>query len=132
MGLVGDFFGGFLWVFVGFFMVGFCGKVFREFFIAFFCTIAIVTTTATLSPLLIQFLAMIFKKKRHLLNSHILHLTFSLAGTLDSSRDTTTIPNQRAFETLLADFDVRLSGVGGLNCQSHNTSYYIDYTTSHP
>ena len=53
-----------------------------------------------------QTLAMLFKKKRHLLNSHILHLTFSLVGTVDSGRETTVIPNQTAFEDLLCDLEV--------------------------
>jgi len=49
---------------------------------------------------------MLFKKKRHLLNSHILHLTFSLVGTLDSGRDTSSIPLKAAFENLLCDLEV--------------------------
>ena len=49
---------------------------------------------------------MLFKKKRHLLNSHILHLTFSLIGTLDSGRDTSSIPHKAAFENLLCDLEV--------------------------
>ena len=52
-------------------------------------------------------LAMLFRKKKHLLNSHILHLTFSLVGTVDSSRETTVIPNKKAFEDLLCDLEVR-------------------------
>jgi len=53
-----------------------------------------------------QTLAMLFKKKRHLLNSHILHLTFSLIGTLDSGRETSSIPHKAAFENLLCDLEV--------------------------
>lgn len=49
---------------------------------------------------------MIFKKKRHLLNSHILHLTFSLVGTLDSGRESSVIPHKAAFESLLCDLEV--------------------------
>jgi len=49
---------------------------------------------------------MLFKKKRHLLNSHILHLTFSLVGTLDSGRETSSIPHKAAFENLLCDLEV--------------------------
>lgn len=33
-----------------------------------------------------QTLAMLFRRKRHLLNSHILHLAFGLVGTVDSGR----------------------------------------------
>jgi len=54
----------------------------------------------------LQTLAMLFKKKRHLLNSHILHLTFSLVGTLDSGRETSSIPHKAAFENLLCDLEV--------------------------
>jgi len=51
---------------------------------------------------------MLFKKKRHLLNSHILHLTFSLIGTLDSGRETSSIPHKAAFENLLCDLEVNI------------------------
>jgi hypothetical protein len=40
-----------------------------------------------------QTLAMLYKKKQHLLNSHILHLTFSLIGTVDSGKESSVIPN---------------------------------------
>ncbi|XP_071808138.1 WD repeat and FYVE domain-containing protein 3-like isoform X3 [Asterias amurensis] len=53
-----------------------------------------------------QILAFLLKKKKHLLNSHILHLTFSLVGTIDSGRETTIIPHRMAFEDLLADLEV--------------------------
>ncbi|GFN82004.1 WD repeat and fyve domain-containing protein 3, partial [Plakobranchus ocellatus] len=53
-----------------------------------------------------QLLAMLYKKKRHLLNSHILHLTFSLVGTLDSGRETLVIPNLQAFQDLLCDLEI--------------------------
>ena len=49
---------------------------------------------------------MLLKKKRQLLNSHILHLTFALVGTVDSGRETTTIPNRTAFDDLLCDLEV--------------------------
>ncbi|KAK6312670.1 hypothetical protein J4Q44_G00160170, partial [Coregonus suidteri] len=55
-----------------------------------------------------QLLAMLLKKKRHLLNSHILHLTFSLVGTVDSGHDTSIIPNSTAFQDLLCDLEVWL------------------------
>ena len=57
---------------------------------------------------LLQTLAMLLKKKRQLLNSHILHLTFSLVGTVDSGRESTVIPNRQAFEDLLCDLEVSL------------------------
>ncbi|XP_078532420.1 WD repeat and FYVE domain-containing protein 3 isoform X3 [Lissotriton helveticus] len=55
-----------------------------------------------------QLLAMLLKKKRSLLNSHILHLTFSLVGTVDSGNETSIIPNSTAFQDLLCDFEVWL------------------------
>ena len=53
-----------------------------------------------------QTLAMLLKLKKALLNSHILHLTFSLVGTVDSGRETTVIPNHAAFRDLLCDLEV--------------------------
>ncbi|MEQ2165206.1 hypothetical protein GOODEAATRI_014511, partial [Goodea atripinnis] len=55
-----------------------------------------------------QLLAMLLKKKRSLLNSHILHLTFSLVGTVDSGHETSIIPNSTAFQDLLCDFEFQL------------------------
>lgn len=55
---------------------------------------------------------MLLKKKRSLLNSHILHLTFSLVGTVDSGHETAIIPNSTAFQDLLCDFEVK--GLGGV------------------
>ncbi|XP_078070095.1 WD repeat and FYVE domain-containing protein 3 isoform X4 [Mustelus asterias] len=56
-----------------------------------------------------QLLAMLLKKKRTLLNSHILHLTFSLVGTVDSGHETSIIPNSNGFQDLLCDFEVWLN-----------------------
>ncbi|XP_050392525.2 WD repeat and FYVE domain-containing protein 3 [Patella vulgata] len=61
-----------------------------------------------------QMLAMLYKKKRNLLNSHILHLTFSLVGTLDSGRESAMIPNRVAFEDLLCDLEVWHEAPGDL------------------
>ncbi|XP_048248442.1 WD repeat and FYVE domain-containing protein 3-like isoform X1 [Haliotis rufescens] len=61
-----------------------------------------------------QMLAMLYKKKRHLLNSHILHLTFSLVGTVDSGRESSAIPNQTSFEDLLCDLEVWHEAPGDL------------------
>ena len=52
---------------------------------------------------------MLYKKKQSLLNSHILHLTFSLIGTIDSNKEITIIPNRVAFEDLLCDLEVKYS-----------------------
>ncbi len=49
---------------------------------------------------------MLLAEKSSLLNSHICSLMLSLVGTLDSSRETTVIPYQQAFEDLLCDLDV--------------------------
>ena len=54
----------------------------------------------------VQMLAMLYKRKQALLNSHILHLTFSLVGTVDSGKETSLIPNRKAFEDILCDLEV--------------------------
>ncbi|RZF45662.1 hypothetical protein LSTR_LSTR010613 [Laodelphax striatellus] len=53
-----------------------------------------------------QTLAMLLRRKRHLLNSHILHLAFSLVGTVDSGRESSSIPNPTPFQDLLCDLEV--------------------------
>ncbi|XP_061175428.1 WD repeat and FYVE domain-containing protein 3-like isoform X2 [Saccostrea echinata] len=53
-----------------------------------------------------QLLSMLYKKKQNLLNSHILHLTFSLIGTVDSGRESSVIPNKKAFQDLLCELEV--------------------------
>lgn len=53
-----------------------------------------------------QTLAMLLRRKRPLLNSHILHLTFSLVGTVDSGKESSSIPNTTAFQDLLCDIEV--------------------------
>ncbi|XP_049532447.1 WD repeat and FYVE domain-containing protein 3 isoform X2 [Anopheles darlingi] len=55
-----------------------------------------------------QTLGMLFKRKKHLLNSHILHLTFNVVGTIHTGFENTTIPNITAFHDLLCDFDIWL------------------------
>ena len=55
----------------------------------------------------LQTLSVLYKKKQHLLNSHILHLTFSLIGTVDSGKESSVIPNKKAFKDLLCDLEVR-------------------------
>lgn len=51
-------------------------------------------------------LGMLYKTKHHLLNSHILHLTFSLVGTIDSDRECSRIPHITAFHDLLGNLEV--------------------------
>lgn len=53
-----------------------------------------------------QTLAMLLRRKKNMLNSHILHLIFSLVGTVDSASHTSTIPNVMAFQDLLCDIEV--------------------------
>lgn len=53
-----------------------------------------------------QTLAMLLRKKRSLLNSHILHLAFSLVGTVDSGRESSSIPHPVSFQDLLCDLEV--------------------------
>jgi hypothetical protein len=50
---------------------------------------------------LTQVLGMLLHSKAHLINSHILHLTYTLVGTVDSERSA-TISNPIAFRDLLA------------------------------
>uniref|UniRef100_A0A1B0A860 WD repeat and FYVE domain-containing protein 3 n=1 Tax=Glossina pallidipes TaxID=7398 RepID=A0A1B0A860_GLOPL len=61
-----------------------------------------------------QTLGMFFKKKRNLLNSHILHLTFGLVGTVNSGQDMTAIPNVTAFQDLLCDLEIWHHAPNGL------------------
>ena len=53
-----------------------------------------------------QTLAMLFRKKIHLLNSHILHLMFTMAGTIDASKEVIGIPNVAAFRDVLCDLEL--------------------------
>ncbi|CAF0758317.1 unnamed protein product [Rotaria sordida] len=53
-----------------------------------------------------QILGFLFLKKRHLINSHILHLTCTLVGTIDTIRESTAITNPAAFEHLLCEFEI--------------------------
>lgn len=60
----------------------------------------------TLFLILFQILAFLLKNKKHLLNTHILHLVFSLVGTVRSDRESATIPCIKAFNDLLCDLEV--------------------------
>jgi hypothetical protein len=54
-----------------------------------------------------QVLAMLLRKKSSLLNSHILHLIFSMAGTIDVARDAAAgIPNPAVFRDVLCDLEL--------------------------
>uniref|UniRef100_A0A1I7VIR8 WD repeat and FYVE domain-containing protein 3 n=1 Tax=Loa loa TaxID=7209 RepID=A0A1I7VIR8_LOALO len=65
-----------------------------------------ITSRHLISTRSYQILAMLLEGKTELLNSHILHLILSLAGTLDTSKDTSIIPNLSVFEDMLCDLDV--------------------------
>ncbi len=49
-----------------------------------------------------QVLGMLLRSKSHLINSNILHLTYTLVGTVDSEQESACIPNLIAFQDLLA------------------------------
>ncbi|XP_059488715.1 WD repeat and FYVE domain-containing protein 3 [Neocloeon triangulifer] len=61
-----------------------------------------------------QMLATLLRRKKPLLNSHILHLAFSLVGTVDSGRESSSIPNVAAYRDLLGDLDVWYEAPGDL------------------
>ena len=50
----------------------------------------------------LQVLGMLLRGKSHLINGNILHLTFTLVGTVDSEHENSCIPNPIAFRDLLA------------------------------
>lgn len=54
-----------------------------------------------------QTLALLLRKKKSLLNSHILHLCMTLAGS-GEARESSAIPNTPAFNDLLCDLEVCL------------------------
>ncbi|XP_070185825.1 WD repeat and FYVE domain-containing protein 3-like isoform X2 [Littorina saxatilis] len=72
-----------------------------------------------------QLLAMLYKKKTNLLNSHILHLTFSLVGSLDSGRESAVIPNKVAFDDLLCDLEVWHKAPGDLQRSLYEHFYEL-------
>ena len=49
---------------------------------------------------------MMYKRKKHLINSHILNLTFSLVTSDDLNREQAVITNVKAFEALLCDLEI--------------------------
>eukprot|EP00794_Sanderia_malayensis_P012330 gene12330-13603_t len=53
-----------------------------------------------------QVLGYLLKKKTRLLNTHILHLIFSLVGTVRSDQELGSIPNVIAFNDLLCDLEI--------------------------
>ena len=53
-----------------------------------------------------QMLAMLLRKKSTFINSHILHLIFTLVGTIDSNKEVSGIPNLPAFRDLLCDLQL--------------------------
>ncbi|CAH1285563.1 unnamed protein product [Diabrotica balteata] len=63
------------------------------------------------------------EEKELCLNSHILHLAFSLVGTVDSGRESSAIPNRTAFQDLLCDLEVWYEAPGEL-LRSHLEHLY--------
>ena len=53
-----------------------------------------------------QSMAMLLRKKSSFLSSNILHLIFTLVGTVDSCKDSPGIPNLSAFRYLLCDLEL--------------------------
>ena len=51
-------------------------------------------------------MAMLLRKKSAFINSNILHLVFSLAGTVDSGKEMSNAPNLCAFHDLLCDLEL--------------------------
>ena len=49
---------------------------------------------------------MLYKRKKSLINSHILNLTFALAIYEDNGKEQAVISNLMAFECLLCDLDI--------------------------
>jgi hypothetical protein len=49
---------------------------------------------------------MLYRRKKHLINSHILNLTFSLVVSDDFSKEQAIITNFKAFESLLCELEV--------------------------
>ena len=50
----------------------------------------------------LQVLGMLLRGKSRFINGNILHLTFTLVGTVDSEHESACIPNPIAFRDLLA------------------------------
>lgn len=53
-----------------------------------------------------QTLAMLLRKKTGMLNSHILYLMFTMAGTIDPGKDVVGIPNPSCFRDVLCDLEL--------------------------
>lgn len=53
-----------------------------------------------------QKLALLLRKKIGFLNSHILYLMFTMAGTIDSAKEVSGIPNISAFRDVLCDLEL--------------------------
>ncbi|KAK3895111.1 hypothetical protein Pcinc_001157 [Petrolisthes cinctipes] len=60
-----------------------------------------------------QTLALLLRKKKNLLNSHILHLCITLAGS-GEARESSAIPNTPAFNDLMCDLEVWCDAPGEL------------------
>jgi hypothetical protein len=58
---------------------------------------------------------MLYRRKKHLINSHILNLTFSLVISDDFSKEQAIISNVKAFESLLGELEVIIIEFGEFN-----------------
>ena len=76
-------------------------------------------------PCILQILALLLKRKKHLLNTHILHLTFALVGTEDSNRESSVIPNKIAFRDLLCDLEVCDTVKPRIRTKGNLSGFYI-------
>ena len=56
-----------------------------------------------------QTMSQLLRRKKHLLNSHILHLCMTMVSAGDSHSNSSAIPNTDAFNDLLCDLEVSFS-----------------------
>ena len=77
-----------------------------------------------------QTLAMLLRKKISMLNSHILSLMFTMAGTIDPSRDVEGIPNPSVFRDVLCDLELWNEAPGDLEKSLYEHFYELLADTS--
>ena len=53
-----------------------------------------------------QFVAMMLKKKKDVLNAHVLHLAFSMIATGETSKEGSVVYDRNPIENLLSDIQV--------------------------
>ncbi|CAJ0587641.1 unnamed protein product, partial [Mesorhabditis spiculigera] len=72
-----------------------------------------------------QMLGVLLEDKSSLLNTHILHMVFTLVGTLDTSREAAHIPSQQAFDDVLCDLDIWRGAPDELHKMLHEHFYEL-------